>query len=99
MFEVGAKEVHYFIVSPPVRFPDFYGIDTPKQADLFASSRTVKQMEKELGATSLKFLSLDGLVKAVGIPRKNLCCSCFNGEYPIDLLERKKEVNHNVPKN
>jgi amidophosphoribosyltransferase len=98
LFKSGAKEVHLLISSPPVRFPDFYGIDTPKQKELIASNKTVEQIRKFLGATSLHFLSLDGLIKSIGIPKENLCTSFFTGEYPIDLKERKIEVSYDVPK-
>ena len=98
LFKAGAKEVHFLVSSPPVRFPDFYGIDTPKQKDLIASSKTVEQVRRFLGATSLHYLSLEGLIKSIGLPKNQLSTSFFTGEYPIDLKERKKEVNHDVPK-
>ena len=98
LFKSGAKEVHFLVSSPPVRYPDFYGIDTPKQKELIASNKTVEQIRKFLGATSLYFLSLQGLVKSIGLPKNKLCTSFFTGEYPIDLKERKKEINYNVPK-
>jgi amidophosphoribosyltransferase len=98
LFKSGAKEVHFLISSPPVRFPDFYGIDTPKQGDLIASHKTVEEIREFLGATSLHFLSLDGLIKSIGLPKENLCTSFFTGEYPIDILERKSEVSYDVPK-
>ncbi len=97
LFKAGAKEVHLLISSPPVRFPDFYGIDTPKQSELIASHKTVEEIRKYLGATSLHYLSLDGLVKSIGIPKNQLSISLFTGEYPIDLKERKGEVNYDVP--
>ncbi|MBY0376814.1 amidophosphoribosyltransferase [Patescibacteria group bacterium] len=98
LLEAGAKEVHFLISSPPVKFPDFYGIDTPKQKDLIASHKTVEEIRKFLGATSLHFLSLDNLIKSIGLPKEHLSTSFFTGEYPIDLLERKKEVSYDVPK-
>ena len=98
LFSSGAKEVHLLVSSPPVRYPDFYGIDTPKQKELIASNKTVEQIRKFLGATSLHFLSLNGLIKSIGLPKNKLCTSFFTGEYPIDLKERKKEVNYDVPK-
>ncbi|KKU50353.1 MAG: Amidophosphoribosyltransferase [Parcubacteria group bacterium GW2011_GWA1_47_10] len=98
LFLAGAKEVHFLVSSPPVRFPDFYGMDTPKQKKLIASSKTVEEVRKFLGATSLHYLSLPGLIKSIGLPEGRLCTSFFTGEYPIDLKERAKEVNHNVPK-
>lgn len=98
LFKAGAKEVHFLISSPPVRFPDFYGIDTPEQSKLIASSKTVEEIREFLGATSLHYLSLDGLIKSIGLPKDNLCTSFFTGEYPIDILERKAEVSYDVPK-
>ncbi len=97
LFKAGAKEVHFLVSSPPVRFPDFYGIDTPKQKDLIASNKTEQEICKYLGATSLNYLSLNGLIKSIGLPKKNLSLSLFNGEYPIDLHERVKEVDYDVP--
>ena len=98
LFKAGAKEVHFLVSSPPVRFPDFYGIDTPMQKELIASSKTVEEIRKFLGATSLHYLSLDGLIKSIGLPKGHLCTSFFTGEYPIDLKERKNEINYDVPK-
>ncbi len=93
LFEAGAKEVHFLISSPPVKFPDFYGIDTPRQKDLIASHKSVEEIREFLGATSLYFLSLPGLIKATGLKEDIFCTSCFTGEYPIDLKEKAKEVS------
>ena len=98
-FKSGAKEVHLLISSPPIRFPDFYGMDTPNQNELIASHKTVEEIRKFLGATSVNYLSLDGLIKSIGLPKEHLSTSCFTGIYPIDLKERKDEVNYDVPKN
>ena len=98
-FKSGAKEVHLLISSPPIRFPDFYGMDTPNQNELIASHKNVEEIRKFLGATSLNYLSLDGLLKSIGLPKEHLSTSCFTGIYPIDLKERKDEVNYDVPKN
>lgn len=97
-FKSGAREVHLLISSPPVRFPDFYGMDTPNQDELIASTKTIEEIHKFLGATSLHYLSLDGLIKSIGLPKKRLSTSCFTGIYPINLEERQNEVNYNVPK-
>lgn len=97
LFEAGAKEVHFLVSSPPIRFPDFYGIDTPNQKELIASNKTVEEIRKFLGATSLHYLSLDGLIKSIGLPKNELSTSFFTGEYPIDLKERRKEINYDVP--
>jgi amidophosphoribosyltransferase len=98
LFMAGAKEVHFLVSSPPIRFPDFYGIDTPKQKHLIASGKTVEEVRKFLGATSLHYLSLEGMIKSIGLPEERLCTSFFTGVYPIDLKERAREVNYNVPR-
>jgi len=98
LFKSGAKEVHLLISSPPIRFPDFYGMDTPNQCELIAAHKTVEEIRKFLGATSLHYLSLNGLLKSIGLPEEHLSTSCFSGIYPIDLKERKDEVNYDVPK-
>ncbi|MEK7617033.1 MAG: amidophosphoribosyltransferase [Patescibacteria group bacterium] len=90
----GAKEVHLLISSPPVRFPDFYGINTPRQTELIASYKNLEGIRKEIGVDSLHYLSYKGLLKAIGLPEDSLCTSCFTGDYPIDIGERKKEINY-----
>ncbi len=96
IFEAGAKEVHLLISSPPVVYPDFYGIDTPKQQNLISANKTVEEVRQFLGATSLYFLSLPGLIHATGLPEKVFNTSCFTGNYPIDLLERAEEVHQPI---
>ncbi len=94
LFDAGAKEVHFLVASPPVKFPDFYGIDTPRQSDLIASTKTVEEIREYLGATSLRFLSFDGMIRATGLPADQFCTSCFTGEYPIDIKERVSEIKY-----
>lgn len=94
LFEAGAKEVHFLVSSPPVKFPDFYGIDLPKQSDLIASKKTIEEMSEYLGSTSLNFLSYKGMIKCTGLDESLFCTACFSGKYPIDLRERKKEVSY-----
>jgi amidophosphoribosyltransferase len=98
LFDAGAKEVHMLVSSPPVRYPDFYGIDTPMQEELIASHKTIEEIREFLGATSLHFLSLGGLIESIGLRKDELCTSFFTGEYPIDILERMSEVSYDVPK-
>ena len=81
----GAKSVHVRIASPPVKYPDFYGIDTPNPDDLIAGSHTVAEITEKIGADSLAFLSLDTFVKSIGLPKSQLCLSSFNGVYPITV--------------
>ena len=92
LFEAGAKEVHFLVSSPPVKYPDFYGIDTPKQSSLIASVKSVEEIQAYLGATSLHYLSYEGMIKATGIPESSFCTSCFTGVYPLDIGERAREV-------
>ena len=84
--------MHFLISSPPVIFPDFYGIDTPKQGDLLAATRSITEMREYLGATSLHFLSYKGMIKATGLPEDRFSTSFFTGEYPIDIHERRGEI-------
>jgi amidophosphoribosyltransferase len=83
--EAGAREVHIRISSPPVTWPCFYGIDFATRAELIASGLTVDQIRASVGADSLAYISMDGLIAATTVPRENLCAACFTGEYPIDL--------------
>jgi amidophosphoribosyltransferase len=92
VFESGAKEVHLLITCPPVRYPDFYGINTPKQSELLAAYMTEDEMRDYVGATSLCFLSYDGMLEATGLPRDDFCTSCFNGDYPISIGKRAQEI-------
>lgn len=92
----GAKEVHVLSSSPPVMFPDFYGIDTPDQKELIAFHKTIKQIEKYIGADSLHYLSYDGLIRATDLSESMFCVSCFTGEYPIDIGDNLKSIG--VPK-
>jgi amidophosphoribosyltransferase len=92
VFEAGAKEVHILITSPPVRYPDFYGINTPKQSELLAAYMTEEEMRNYVGATSLCFLSYDGMLEATGLPRDSFSTSGFNGVYPISIGKRADEI-------
>ena len=94
LFETGAKEVHFVISCPPVKYPDFYGIDLPKQDALIASKMSIEEINRYLGSTSLNFLSYDGMIKSTGLDESLFCTSCFTGKYPIDLRERKDEVSY-----
>jgi amidophosphoribosyltransferase len=88
----GARTVHVLVSSPPVKFPDFYGINTPKQDDLIAARMSVEEIRQHIGADSLGFLSFEGMVKATGWPKSKLNASCFTGVYPIDIGDRAREV-------
>jgi amidophosphoribosyltransferase len=92
VFEAGAKEVHLVITCPPVRHPDFYGINTPKQTELLAAYMTVPEMTDYVGATSLHFLSFDGMIKATGMTADKFSTSCFDGVYPVSIGKRAEEI-------
>ncbi|MGB3921781.1 MAG: amidophosphoribosyltransferase [Minisyncoccia bacterium] len=85
LFETGAKEVHFLASSPPVKFADFYGIDLPRQDELLAAKKSVEEMNKYLGSTSLSFLSYSGMIEATGLPESKFSTSCFSGIYPIEI--------------
>jgi len=83
--ESGALEVHVRIASPPVRWPCFYGIDFASRAELIANGMELDDIRRSIGADSLAYVSLDGLVAASEQPRSRLCMACFDGRYPIPL--------------
>ncbi|MCU1490089.1 MAG: amidophosphoribosyltransferase [Acidimicrobiaceae bacterium] len=80
--EAGAAEVHLRISSPPFRWPCFYGIDTPVRDDLLAARMDVEEITRHLGADSVAYLSLDGLIGAIGVPGAGFCTACLTGDYP-----------------
>lgn len=84
LFEAGAKEVHFLISSPPIKYPDFYGIDIGKKEELIAANKSIDEIREYLGATSVYFLSLDGLIGATKLPKDIFSTACFTGEYPIE---------------
>jgi amidophosphoribosyltransferase len=89
LFEAGAKEVHLRITSPPILYPCFYGIDMANQDEFIAYNRSVEDVSRELGATSVYYLSLEGLMKATGVgdEENSFCAACFTGEYPCEVPE------------
>lgn len=94
--QAGAREVHVMISSPPVKYPDFYGINTPLQKDLIAATKSVEEIKQFIGADSLTYLSYDGLIRATGLPESMFNTSMFNGKYPIDIKERAEDINFSL---
>ena len=91
--EAGAREVHIRVSCPPHRFSCHYGIDFPNPKDLLANRMTRQEITKYLGADSLGYLDVDGMVRACGIPAKKFCLACFTGDYPVPFApEDNKEV-------
>lgn len=96
--EAGVREIHFLVSSPPILYPCYYGIDTSSRGELIAATHGVEEIRRYIGADSLHYLSLEGLLAAVGGPRDGYCTACFNGAYPTpvppadegtkDILER-----------
>ena len=95
--EAGASEIHMRIACPPIKYPDFYGIDTPETEQLLASNKSLDEMCKHIGADSLGFLSLDGLYQSMGYKKgrnndnPEYTDHCFTGDYPTNLNDYKSE--------
>src|SRR5690242_12829416 len=92
--EAGALEVHVRISSPPVKWPCFYGIDFATRAELIANGLDVDEIASSVGADSLGYLSLDGMVESTGNPKDRLCMACFTGRYPIELPDESLLGKH-----
>lgn len=91
--QCGVKEIHLRICSPPIRWPCFFGVDTPERKQLIAATKTIGEIRKYIAADSLKYLSLDGLIKSSAQEASNLCTACFTGKYPVKVnLKLKKNV-------
>ena len=92
LYDAGAKEVHVKIACPEIRYPDFYGVDTPTKKELLAANKTNDEICEYIGAKSLKFLSLNGLYKAIGFDNRNetypqLTDHYFTGDYPVKPID------------
>jgi amidophosphoribosyltransferase len=101
ILDAGAKEVHFRIASPPTAWPCFYGVDTPEREKLLAATMSEDEMREHLAVDSLKFISLDGLYRAVGEVQgrdakcPQYCDACFSGDYPVaptDQIEKGFEL-------
>jgi amidophosphoribosyltransferase len=90
LFDAGASEVHVRVSSPPVIGPCFYGIDLGDEEELIAAGRSVGDVRESIGATSLAYLSLEGLQAATARPSSALCRACLTGEYPTRVPEDRR---------
>ena len=93
LYDAGAKEVHVKIACPEIRYPDFYGVDTPTKKELLAANKTNDEICEYIGAKSLKFLSLKGLYQAIGFDKRNdtypqLTDHYFTGDYPVKPIDQ-----------
>ena len=92
LYEFGAKEVHLRISSPPIKYPDYYGVDTPNKSELLAAKFDLEDMRKFINATTLKFLTIEGLYKSMGYEKRNplypqFTDHCFTGDYPVEPID------------
>jgi amidophosphoribosyltransferase len=81
----GAREIHLRISAPPIYHPCFYGIDTQIESELIASSHSVEEIREFVGADSLAYLSIGGVLEAIDLPRDRFCFACFDGRYPVPV--------------
>ena len=92
LYDAGAKEVHVRIACPEIRFPDFYGVDTPTKKELLAANKSNSEICDYIGAKSLKFLSVNGMYRAIGFDKRNetypeLTDHYFTGDYPVKPID------------
>ena len=96
--KAGAKEVHLRICAPPIRYPCFFGVDMATRWELIAAQKSIPEIRDTLGADSLGYLSVEGLIEAVALPKEIFCLACFTGEYPIPVqLEMDKLALEALP--
>jgi len=96
LYDAGAKEIHVRIASPEIKFPDFYGVDMPTKDELLAANKSVDEIRDYIGADTLRFLSIDGLYKAMGYEKRNntypqLTDHYFTGDYPVEITDELGE--------
>ena len=92
--EAGAAEIHLRISAPPVKWPCFYGIDFATRAELIANGLSVDEIAHSMGADSLGYISLEGMIEATTIPKDRLCRACFDGVYPVELPDPERLGKH-----
>jgi len=101
LYDAGAKEVHLRIASPPIKYPDYYGVDTPDHNELLASKLDKEDIRKFINATTLEFLSIEGLYKSMGHEKRNnaypqFTDHCFTGEYPVEPLDANTSKDNQI---
>lgn len=94
----GAKKVHVRIASPPIIAPCYFGIDMTTREQLIASNKRIDEIRKSIGADSLAYISIEGLIKAIGIEKNNLCLGCITGEYPVRIKGEKYRFQERLVK-
>jgi len=106
LYTAGAREVHMRISSPPLLYPCYYGIDMATKKEFIANHKTIEDIRRFLNVDSLKYISIEGLVKAIGEPEDKFCFACFNSDYPVQIpenmehdkfsLDREEKISTNV---
>jgi amidophosphoribosyltransferase len=86
--KAGAREVHLRISAPPIRHACYLGVDTAPEEKLIASNHSIQEILEISGADSLGYLTLDGLIRSIGMPATDLCNACFHGNYPMHIEDR-----------
>jgi len=95
--QAGAQEVHFRVASAPITGPCYYGIDTPTKSELIASSHSLEEIRGHLGVDTLGYLSLDGMMRAMGGDRTEFCHACFSGDYPTEVPDDTQRSRHATP--
>lgn len=100
LYNAGAKEIHLCISSPPIKYPDYYGIDTPNIKDLIAANHSNEEIRKIIGVDTLQYLSIDGLYRALGKDKRDndnpqFTDHCFTGDYPVQPVDQMNQHEKN----
>lgn len=91
--DAGAREVHFLVACPPIKYPCFYGIDMSTRAELIAAQHPdTEEIRREIGADSLTYQTMEGLTKAIGLPKEKLCTACLDKDYPTKITPNLYEV-------
>lgn len=106
LYNAGAREVHMRISSPPLLHPCYYGIDMATRKEFIANHKTIEDIRRFLNVDSLKYISIEGLVRAIDVSKDKFCFACFNGDYPVQIpenmeydkftLDREEKVSSNA---
>jgi len=83
--KAGAKEVHMRICAPPLRYPCFFGVDMATRRELIAAQKEIPEIAQFIGADTLGYLSIEGLIESVNLPKELFCLACFTGDYPVPV--------------
>ena len=98
LYNAGAREVHLRITCPPLLYPCYYGVDMAQRNEFIANHKTLENIREYLKVDSLKYLSMNGLVKAIGESKEKFCFACFNGEYPVNVPENTGSDKFSIDK-